>query len=127
MYLANLIGNSEDLLICDFAQFYHVYDYTELKPSVAATLAMGLPDESRVKRKITGVNATLDQLLLALILDDLNLMMWSKQKHKGAKPKQVYQLLTKPPEKKEELMSFRSPNDYEKWRQRKEEQWKCQK
>lgn len=127
MYLANLIGNSEDLLICDFAQFYHVYDYTELKPSVAATFAMGLPDESRVKRKITGVNATLDQLLLALILDDLNLMMWSKQKHKGAKPKRVYQLLTKPPEKKEELMSFRSPNDYEKWRQRKEEQWKCQK
>lgn len=127
MYLANLMGNSEDLLICDFAQFYHVYDIETLRPSVAAALAMGLPEESRTKKKIAGVNATLDQLLMAMILDDLNLLLWTKQKHKGSKPKRVYQILTKPKEKKEELMAFRSPGDYEKWRQRKEEQWKCQK
>lgn len=127
MFLANLAGNSEDLLICDFAQFYHVYDYKELRPSVAATLAMGLPEESRIKKKITGVNATLEQLLMAMILDDLNLLLWTKQKHKGAKPKRVYHILTKPKEKKEELMAFRSPAEYEKWRAHKREQWECQK
>lgn len=127
MFLANLAGNSEDLLICDFAQFYHVFDYKELRPSVAATLAMGLPEESRIKKKITGVDATLDQLLMAMILDDLNLLLWTKQKHKGPKPKRVYQILTSPKEKKEELMAFRSPEDYMKWRARKEEHWECQK
>ena len=109
MFLAKLIGDSEDLLICDFAQYYHVLDYKELRPSLAATLAVGLPDESRVKKKITGVRATLDELLLALILDNLNLFMWSRSKHKGARPKKIYQLLSKPEKPKDELMSFDTP------------------
>lgn len=128
MFLAKLIGDSEDLLICDFAQYYHVLDYKELRPSLAATLAVGLPDESRVKKKITGVRATLDELLLALILDNLNLFMWSRSKHKGARPKKIYQLLSKPEKPKDELMSFDTPQAYEEWMARKKEKWRqCQK
>ena len=128
MFLAKLIGDSEDLLICDFAQYYHVLDYKELRPSLAATLAVGLPDESRVKKKITGVRATLDELLLALILDNINLFMWSRSKHKGARPKKIYQLLSKPEKPKDELMSFDTPQAYEEWMARKKEKWRqCQK
>lgn len=128
MFLAKLIGDSEDLLICDFAQYYHVLDYKELRPALAATLAVGLPDESRVKKKITGVRATLDELLLALILDNLNLFMWSRSKHKGARPKKIYQLLSKPEKPKDELMSFDTPQAYEEWMARKKEKWRqCQK
>ena len=124
MYLAKAAANSEDFLICDFAQYYHVYDYKELRPSLAATLAMGLPEESRVKRKFTGVNLTLDQMLLSLILDDFNLFLWSRRKHKGIKPKSIFKMLTTPEKPKEELMSFSSAEAYEAWRARKEEQWK---
>lgn len=124
MFLAKLIGDSEDLLICDFAQYYHVLDYKELRPSLAATLAVGLPEESRVKKKITGVRATLDELLLALILDNLNLFMWSRSKHKGARPKKIYQLLSKPEKPKDELMSFDTPQAYEEWMARKKEKWR---
>lgn len=128
MFLAKLIGDSEDLLICDFAQYYHVLDYKELRPSLAATLAVGLPEESRVKKKITGVRATLDELLLALILDNINLFMWSRSKHKGARPKKIYQLLSKPEKPKDELMSFDTPQAYEEWMARKKEKWRqCQK
>lgn len=128
MFLAKLLGDSEDLLICDFAQYYHVLDYKELRPSLAATLAVGLPDESRVKKKITGVKATLDELLMALILDDLNLFLWSRNKHKGARPKRIYQMLSKPEKPKEELMSFDTPEAFEEWMARKKEKWRqCQK
>lgn len=124
MYLAKVIADSEDFLICDFAQFYHVLEYKELRPSLAATLAMGLPEESRTKRKLTGVNLTLDQMLMSLILDDFNAFLYSRRKHKGPKPKQVFMMLTKPEKPKDELMSFRTPAEYEAWRARKEEQWK---
>ena len=123
MFLAKVIANSEDQLICDFAQYYHILDYKELQPSLAATLAMGLPEESRIKKKLTGVNVTLDQMLLALILDDLNIFLWSRKKRKGRKPKQVFKMLTEPEKPKEELMSFSTPEAYEAWRARKEEQW----
>lgn len=118
-----MIANGEDFLICDFAQYYHVLDYKELRPSLAATLAMGLPEESRTKRKLTGINVTLDQMILALILDDFNNYLWSRRR-KGPRPKQVFKLLTEPEKPKDELMSFNSPEDYERWRARKEEQWK---
>lgn len=128
MFLAHLIADSEDLLICDFAQYYHILDYYNLQPSLAATLAMGLSDDSRIKKKLAGVNATLDQLLLALLIDDFNMFLYSRSKHKGAKPKKIFKVLSEPQKPKDELMSFSTPDDYEAWRRRKEEQWsKCQK
>lgn len=127
MFLAKLLGDSEDMLICDFAQFYHVLDYKGLPPQLAATLAMGLPEESRIKRKLTGVNVTLDQMLMSMILDDFNAFLWSRKRRKGPKPKQVFKLLTEPKKPKEELMAFSTPEAYETWRARKEEQWQCQK
>lgn len=45
--LANMVAVGEDLLICDFAQYYHM-DYRELSKEYAGILACGLPRDSRI-------------------------------------------------------------------------------
>lgn len=73
--------------------------------------------------KIAGCKLTLEQTLMAMILDDLNLYLWSKKKHRGARPKSVYKELTEEKKPKDELMSFASPEDFETWRRKKREVW----
>ena len=95
-----------------------------MNPSLIATLAAGLPDTSRVMRKISGVSLTLDQVLLASILDSLNGLIYGLSRKKGKKPKSITeQLLNRDKKQKDELMSFRTAEEYEKWMQRKREKW----
>ena len=82
---------------------------------------MGLPESSRVKKKISGQKLTLEQSLLALILDDFNLLLWSRGKRKGSRPKSVYKTLTEDKKQKDDLMSFKSTEDFDKWLKRKQE------
>lgn len=127
MFLARLIAESEDLLICDLAETYGIYDYESMKPSLIATLAVGLPESSRIVRKYSKVDLTLDQILLALIYDSLNGLIWGMGgKKRGKKPERILLKLMKTNEKKakDELMSFASPEEYEEWRRKKEESWK---
>jgi len=62
-------------------------------------------------------------MLLALIVDGVNMLVWQNTKdgHKGRnRPKSVYKLLTEPPEeKKEQYTVFRSVDDFEKWHKEK--------
>lgn len=58
-----------DALICDFAQFYHVYDINSLDVRTAAILMSGLPKESRLVRELTGNKPDQETLLMASILD----------------------------------------------------------
>lgn len=81
---------------------------------------MGLPESSRVKKKISGQKLTLEQALLALILDDFNLL-WSRSKRKGSRPKSIYKMLTEDKKQKDDLMSFKSTEDFDKWLKRKQE------
>lgn len=115
MYLAQVLNKCEDELICDMASEYGVFDYESLKPSLLATLTVGLPKSSRVKMKMSGQKLTIDQTLLALIFDDLNLMLWSRNKRRGSKPKSAYKLLTEEPKPKDELMKFKDIESFEKW------------
>lgn len=41
-----------------------------------AVLAYGLPDDSRVKRKISGQTVSSEMLLLSIIADRLGIMVW---------------------------------------------------
>ena len=112
-------------MICDLAETYGIFDYKAMKPSLIATLAVGLPESSRVMRRYSGLNLSIDQMLLAMIEDSLNGLIWGLGGKKGAKkPKSIFKMLMNPKEKKDELMSFRSPEDYEAWMARKKEQWK---
>ena len=111
-------------MICDLAETYGIYDYKAMKPSLIATLAVGLPDSSRVKRKYSGVSLTMDQMLLALIADALWAANWQRSgAKKSRKPQSLFQKLTKPEKKKDELMSFKSADDYERWRKKKLERY----
>lgn len=92
-----------------------------------ATLVIGLPDESRLKKKLSNKTITLDQELMAIIIDLMSSFMWGRSGRKGAKPPSIYKTLTQDNKDKDELESFDSPEEYEAWRASKEEQWKCQK
>lgn len=95
-----------------------------MKPSLIATLAVGLPDSSRVKRKYSGVDLTLDQMLLALIADALWMGNWQRSGAKKSKrPQSLFQKLTKQEKKKDELMAFRTAEDFERWHKRKLEKY----
>ena len=55
-FLSGLIASDEgkDKLICDFAQYYHVLDWRSLPVRLAATLAAGLPPDSRCMMHLAG-------------------------------------------------------------------------
>lgn len=110
-------------MICDLAQTYGIFNYKDMSPDLVATLALGLPDHSRVKMKICKQRLTLEQGLLAFILDDLNLLLWSKQKKRGRRPKSIYKTLTAEKKPKDELKSFDSEEAYEAWMAQKRKDW----
>lgn len=65
----------EDALICDFAETYHILDYTALPATLAATLAVGLRDDSRIKCLMADRKASVDTILLAGIIDRLSVLV----------------------------------------------------
>ena len=108
-------------MICDLAETYGILNYQELSPSLVATLVVGLRDNSRVKMKLSKSNLTIDQAMLALILDGINLLIWSRSKKHGSKPKSVYKLLTEEKKPKDELKAFRTAEDFDSWLKQKQE------
>lgn len=117
MTLAHLLKEGEDEIICDLAETYHIYDYRSVSPALVATLVLGLDDSSRIKRKISGNKITLDQMLYALMVDNLQFLVWTKTKaaqHGHNKPESLFKKLTGYNEtQKDELMSFETPEEFE--------------
>ena len=104
-------AGSEDDLICDFAEYYHVLYWRELPLKLAATLAFGLPPDSRSKRRISGMKISTETLMLAKIADLLSIWLWwnSEDGAKGRnRPQSIVAALTadKQPEPKHRV--FRS-------------------
>lgn len=75
-----MASRHEDDLICDFAEYYHVYDWRALPLETAAALASGLPESSRVMREISGTKTSTEVMLLAAIADRLSLLLWAQTK-----------------------------------------------
>lgn len=71
-----MLALDRDAVICDFAETYGVLDIRALPVTLAATLAQGLPDKSRIKRKISGAGADTETALLAIIADRLGHLAW---------------------------------------------------
>lgn len=71
-----MIASEEDALICDFAQYYHVLNWRALPVKLAATLAAGLPPDSRSMMLLHGTTITLENQLRAIIADALNQLNW---------------------------------------------------
>ncbi len=112
-----MINLDEDALICDLAETYHVLDYRALPPRLVAVLASGLPDNSRIKKKISGKTLSLTDFFVASILDGVRVLVWSKTKdaEKGRNfPKSVVEMYESP--KKSDYQAFDSIEDFERRR-----------
>lgn len=103
----------EDDLICDFAEYYRIYDYRALPADYAATLCAGLREPSRVMMRLAGAKISLRDSLLARIADELAFIGWTKtkdgQKNRN-RPKSILASLTT--EKVVEHESFTSAEDF---------------
>ena len=67
---------------------------------------------------MAGAKITLEQTLLAFILDGINTLIWQRTKDgsKGKnRPESVYKKITSGNVKKEELRSFKTPEEFERW------------
>lgn len=86
-----------DALICDFAQYYHVHGLDSLPLHTAATLAWGLPMESRTVREMTGNRPGTDKVFMAAVLDSVRSMEFavyqSHSKKKLKRPQSVLKRL----------------------------------
>lgn len=65
-------------MICDFAEFYQVYDYKSLPLRTAAAFFMGLRHDSRSKMSLSGQKYTLAEMMSVMIYDKLAWLQWSK-------------------------------------------------
>lgn len=88
-----MINLDEDALVCDLAETYKIYDYRSLPVQLAATLSVGLREDSRIRMKAADVPARMDTLLLALVADRIALLLYDK---KDRPPSILEELIGKP-------------------------------
>lgn len=86
MTLASMMNLSEDALICDLAETYHIYDYRSLPLQLVATLSAGLRENSRIKLLATDMPVSMDTLILAAIADNISLFRAGFAKEKPKQP-----------------------------------------
>lgn len=107
-----MIREDEDALTCDMAQVYGVWDWRALPLSTATALAWGLPDDARVKRRAAGADAVSDNLLLALLTDEIRALRWMLSKD-GEPPESIVLKLTgQGSEKERKTASFDTPEEF---------------
>lgn len=73
-----MIIGYEDEITCDLAETYTIYDMYKHPPFFIATLVVGLRNDSRLKKKMADVDYTTIEILIANVLDRLNLLWWAK-------------------------------------------------
>lgn len=115
MILVGMIKTDEDAFICDMAETYHIFDYKSMPLRTVATLAAGLPKDSRIRRKITGAKERDDMLMLALIhdriMDILKYITGSE-----VEPVHIYDRIMET--NKKPATGFGSPEEYEEARKK---------
>lgn len=114
-----MISLDEDSLICDLAETYHILDYRALPPRLVGVLCCGLREDSRIKMKISNMNANVDTLLHALIADKLQILIWQRTED-GAKgrnfPKSIYEKLINPQKEESNVVAFSSGAEFDEFR-----------
>ena len=114
MILAAMIASGEDDFICDMAEVYHVFDWRGLPLRLAATLAAGLPQDCRVRRKMSGLKVPVNTMLLALISDCLSRLCWwqTKDGQSGHNPPPSMLETLCGEQKKEKYRTFKSGDEF---------------
>lgn len=70
----------KDALICDFAQYYNIYDYLQYGVTKAAIYAYGLPEDSRIKKKIQNRSYDMATFWQVAVIDVLKGFRYSFEK-----------------------------------------------
>ena len=116
-----MIGIGEDLLICDFAETYRIYDYKQLPVPYAAILAVGLREDSRIKMKMAGAKGTLEEQIMTMIYDVVNVIRYYHTQDAVDninQPERLYPQLFdknyKPKEENIEYMQFNSGEEFKR-------------
>lgn len=114
-----MVDEDEEALICDLAETYQIYDMRELSPLKVAVFSCGLREDSRIKKKLAGVELDINTLLLAVCADSLQFLAWCKTdnaRKNTNRPQSLLELLTKT-EKKSDIVGFATAEEFEKHRQ----------
>lgn len=100
-------------MICDFAQYYHCFDWRALGVRLAGILLAGLPTDSRIGRRRAGLGEDFSVLLLGRLVDLLEAFF------EVEKPIHVVQTLAErqKPERESACRSFESPEAFERFYQ----------
>lgn len=109
------MAHHEDLLICDLAEYYNIYDYKKMPVLLIATLASGLRAGSRCITAISGDKTSAELQLMALQTDYLAMLLWSKTKDAATganKPESIFEKITGRA-KKNDVEAFSSAEEFE--------------
>lgn len=113
-----MLSIGQDELICDFAEYYHIYNIFNCNCEYISILASGLRSNSRIVQKMNNVKIDINTLLLAHIADRESLNLWSKTKdgrNNKNRPRSFVDALTKT--NFEEKRKFNSGADFmAEWR-----------
>lgn len=112
------MSKHENLIICDLAETYNIYEYKRLPLQTVAVFVLGLREDSRLMKKISGQQYNTDTFLLAGILDRLSWLSWAKTKdaQKGInQPKPIMSMLVKT---EKENKGFETGEDFTRERER---------
>lgn len=105
------------------AQYYHLTDLSGLTVKQQAVLACGLPPESRTMKELSGIKYDTKTLLLAGILDEAKLLVYSKTKsarNGQNRPKSVLTAMLEDGKGKSDksLKTFESGQSFDAYRRR---------
>lgn len=70
-----MIRHDSDLLECDLAETYHIYNMRELSPRRIALFSVGLRDNSRIKTKLSGIPVDFNTLVDVSVSDKLSIII----------------------------------------------------
>ena len=117
-----MISLDESALICDFAETYHILDYRALPLKLAAVLACGLRDDSRIKMKLAGMKLNPETMLQAAAVDRLSMLVWAKtkdaQRRKNAPKSILAEMLKDKTDQEDKVQPFNSIEEFEAARRR---------
>ena len=116
-----MICADREALLCDLAETYGIFDLRALPVSTLATLAVGLREDSRIKRKLLGNPLTRTEMLLAAVFDKLSVLawLWSKDGQTGDNPPEslLSALMGEKEERSGAAQAFETAEEFEsEWR-----------
>ena len=113
-----MLRYDRDAVICDLAETYGIFNYRALPVKLLATLVVGLREDSRIIRKISGIKITRGEILLASVVDRLSLIAWMLSDNGAigaSRPDSVLDALLDIPKQTpgSDVEAYDTPADYE--------------